>query len=210
MRGTAAIWAAGASAALMLAAGIAQGEHTFTLDEFDRAFERADEETVRLAPDAFNNLPAEIQDELTARRCTVPQTFFAEYPQVSENVEPDNVVRGNFTQAGQTDIAVLCSRKRVSSILVFRGGSALEVDELASEPDARYLQGVGNGDIGFSRMLGAASPEYIRSCYEALQEHEVPVPPPLDHEGIEDYFVEKASTIWYWYGGKWLSLAGAD
>lgn len=112
--------------------------------------------------------------------------------------------------AGQTDIAVLCSRKRVSSILVFRGGSAVEVDELASEPDAGYLQGVGNGDIGFSGLLSVASPEYIRSCYEALQEHETPEPPPLDHEGIEDSFLEKASNIWYWYDGKWLSLAGAD
>lgn len=193
-------------AALVLAIGITQGQDKLTTAEF----ERADEETVRLAPDAFDNLPAEIQDELTVRGCTVPQSFFAEYPQVSEDVEPDNVVRGNFTQAGQTDIAVLCSRKRVSSILVFRGGSALEVDELASEPDARYLQGIGNDRIGFSRLLGVAPPEYIRSCYEALEEHGAPEPPPLDHEGIEDYFVEKASTIWYWYGGKWLSLAGAD
>lgn len=113
-------------------------------------------------------------------------------------------------QTGQTDIAVLCSRKRVSSILVFRGGSAVEVDELASEPDAGYLQSVGNDRIGFSRLLSVATPEYIRSCFEALEEHETLEPPPLDHEGIEDYFVEKASTIWYWYGGKWLSLAGAD
>lgn len=197
-------------AALMLAAGIAQWEHTSTLDEFERAFERADEETVRLAPDAFDNLPVEIQHELTARGCTVPQTYFAEYPQVSEDLEQDNVIRGNFTQAGQTDIAVLCSRKRVSSILVFRRGAAAEVDELASEPDSRYLQGIGNGRIGFSRLLGVATPEYIRSCYEALKEHGVPEPPPLDHEGIEDNFLEKASNIWYWHDGKWLGLAGAD
>ena len=165
---------------------------------------------MRLAPDAFDNLPVEIQNELTARGCTIPQTFYARYPQDSKGVVQDNVIQGSFTQADQTDIAVLCSRKRASSILVFRGGAAAEVDELASEPDVHYLQGIVNGEIGFSRALGAASPEYIRSCYEALEAHGVPEPPPLDHEGIEDHFVGKASTIWFWEGGKWLRLAGAD
>jgi hypothetical protein len=37
-----------------------------------------------------------------------------------------------------------------------------------------------------------------------------PEPPPLDHEGINDAFVEKASGVWYWYRGKWLRLSGAD
>ena len=207
---TVAVSAAGSLAALLLAAGITQGKETPALAEIERAFERADEETVRLAPDAFDNLPAEIQNELTARGCTIPQTFYAGHPQDSKGVAQDNVVRGSFTQADQTDIAVLCSRKRASSILVFRGGSPAEVDELESEPDAHYLQGIGNGEIGFSRALGVASPEYIRSCHEALEAHGVPEPPLLDHEGIEDYFVGKASTIWYWYGGAWLRLAGAD
>ena len=183
---------------LVLVIGSSQGQDTHTLAEF----ERADEETVRLAPDAFENLPAAVEEELTARGCTIPQIF--------EGVEQSNVIRGHFTQADQTDIAVLCSRERVSSILVFRGGSAKEVAELASEPDARYLQGIGNGEIGFSRVLGVAGPEYIRSCYEAFEQYGVPEPPPLDHDGIEDYFSGKASTIWYWYGGKWLALAGAD
>lgn len=207
---TVAVSAAGALAALLLAAGITQGKETPALAEIEREFERADEDTVRLAPDAFDNLPVEIQNELTARGCTIPQTFYARYPQDSKGVVQDNVIQGSFTQADQTDIAVLCSRKRASSILVFRGGAAAEVDELASEPDVHYLQGIVNGEIGFSRALGAASPEYIRSCYEALEAHGVPEPPPLDHEGIEDHFVGKASTIWFWEGGKWLRLAGAD
>ena len=203
---TVAVAAAGALAGLILVPGITQAQDTLTTAEF----ERADEDTVRLAPDAFDNLPTGIQDELTARGCAIPQTFDASYPLDAEGEEQDNVIRGNFTQTGQTDIAVLCSRKRNSSILVFRGGSAVEVDELASEPDAGYLQGIGNGRIGFSRLLGVATPEYIRSCFEAFEEHGVPEPPPLDHEGIEDSFLEKASNIWYWYDGKWLDLAGAD
>ena len=182
----------------MLVVGNTQGQHTHTSSDW----ERADEQTVRLAPDAIGDLPAKVQEELTTRGCTIPQIF--------EGVEHSNVVRGRFTQADWTDIAVLCSRERVSSILVFRRGSAEEVDELASEPDVSYLQGIGNGEIGFSRRLGIASPEYIQYRYEALEQWGVPEPPPLDHDGIDDYFDGKASTIWYWYGGEWLTLAGAD
>lgn len=166
-------------------------------------FEIADEETVRLPPEAFDDLPPAVQEELTARGCAIPQAFH-------KDPGKSNVVRGHFTQSNQTDIAVLCSRERVSSILVFRGESVQEVAELAAVPDARYLQTTGDGEIGFSRAIGVASPEYIRRCYEALEAYGVPEPPPLDHEGIDDYFVEKASSIWYWYEDEWLRLAGAD
>jgi hypothetical protein len=33
---------------------------------------------------------------------------------------------------------------------------------------------------------------------------------PAHHDGIEDIFEEKASSILYWTGGKWLTLPGAD
>jgi hypothetical protein len=37
-----------------------------------------------------------------------------------------------------------------------------------------------------------------------------PKPPPLDHEGISDIFIGKASVVWYWYRDRWLKLQGAD
>ena len=187
------------SLSLALVLQVSQGQHVPTLYEF----EKADKETVRLPPEAFDDLPPAVQEELTARGCTIPQASHM-------GLEKSNVVRGNFTKSDQTDIAVLCSRERVSSILVFRGGSEQDVAELASAPDADYLQGAGDGEIAFSRALGVANPEYIRMCYEALRAHGVPEPPPLDHEGIDDIFVGKASGIWYWYEEEWLVLAGAD
>lgn len=187
------------SLSLVLVVQGSQGQYLPTLSEF----EQADEETVRLSPEAFADLLPAVQEELTARGCTIPQAFH-------KDPGKSNVVRGYFTQADQTDIAVLCSRERVSSILVFRGGSVQDVAELAPAPDADYLQGTGDGEIGFSRALGVASPEYIRSCYEAFKGYGVPEPPPLDHEGIDDYFVGKASKVWYWYEEEWLRLAGVD
>jgi hypothetical protein len=37
-----------------------------------------------------------------------------------------------------------------------------------------------------------------------------PKPPPIDHEGIDDAFIEKAPVTWYFHNGAWLRLTGAD
>jgi hypothetical protein len=160
---------------------------------------RADEATVRLRPSKIPVLPAEVREELERRGCTVPQPFTGRSPQ--------NAVTGRFTSAIRIDWAVLCSRARASSILVFRGGSAKEVVEIAKAPDRHYLQGVGGGSIGFSRALGVASPQFIREHYET---YGGPKPPLLGHDGIDDRFVGKASGVWYWHRGRWLRLQGAD
>jgi hypothetical protein len=52
-----------------------------------------------------------------------------------------------------------------------------------------------------------ADQEYIRVHYEAFGSLK---PPPLDHEGINDAFIEKGSHVWYWYDGQWMQLAGSD
>jgi hypothetical protein len=153
----------------------------------------------RLAPAAFTDLPAPVIQELERRGCTIPQVDFP--------AKPSNVVRGRFTNPTQVDIAVLCSVEGISSILVFRNSSVADVGVLAPAPDAGYLQGVGVGRIGYSRGIGIATAENIQSYYEAYGSLK---PPPLDHEGINDAFVEKASTVWYWHEGKWLELQGAD
>ena len=162
-------------------------------------WDSADAATVRLPPTAFPQLPLAVRSDLERRQCTVPQAY--------DDTTPANVVSGAFRRAGETDWAVLCSRNDTSRILVYWGGPPGSPDSLASEPDRSQLQGgVGTG-IGYSRALGVASPAYIRKHYEWYGGS---TPPPLDHEGINDIFVEKASVVWYWYNGHWLSLTGAD
>ncbi|HEX5475875.1 MAG TPA: hypothetical protein VFX12_14540 [Vicinamibacterales bacterium] len=160
----------------------------------------ADRATRRLPPSLFTELPQAIRLELVRRGCTIPQPFAA--------TEPQNVIEGPFTSADRVDWAVLCSRRGVSSILVFRGGATAAPDEFGAAPDSTYLETIDDrGTIGYTRALAVATPEYIRR-------HDVadggPQPPPLDHEGIDDQFLEKASVVWYWYRGRWLELQGAD
>jgi hypothetical protein len=161
----------------------------------------ADATIVRLKPGAFASLPITVRRELERRSCLVPQSF--------ATPKPHNVITGTFTTRNQVDIAVLCSKNAVSSILVFRKGSTDSIAELARQPDRGYIQdGVGpGGSTGFSRVLDVASPAYI-------QEHHVryggPAPPRLDHDGLEDGFDGKASVVWYWFNNRWLQLQGAD
>ncbi len=169
-----------------------------TLHAQDR-WDQADLQTLRLPPSAFLSLPAPVRADLERRGCTVPQVW-------TDSV-PANVISGHFKTAGGTDWAILCSVDRVSTILVYWEGRADSVAELGSTPDKHYLQGVGGGRTGFSRAIAVVDSGFIRKRYEWYGGQE---PPSLDHDGINDAFVEKASGVWYWYQGKWLQLTGAD
>ena len=162
-------------------------------------WQAADAATVRLKPSAFPDLPATVRRYLERRECEIPQAF--------SGGAPHNVVRGRFTSATQIDIAVLCSKALVSTVLVFRGGATSAVAELARRRDEGFLQGVDAAGVGYSRALGVASRSHIREHYDA---YGGPKPPPMDHDGIDDIFVGKASIVWYWYRGRWLQLQGAD
>lgn len=180
---------------MLTAPAVSKGEQFPVPEEW----ERADLMTARLSPTAFGSLPGALQAELQRRGCTVPQAF--------TGGPPHNVIQGRFLNASQLDWVVLCSRNRRSSILVFWGGSPTTVSELAERPDRDYLQMTGHGTIGFSRALGVATPQYIREHHENFGG---PKPPPLDHDGIDDIFVEKGSAVWYRHGNQWLQLTGAD
>jgi hypothetical protein len=161
---------------------------------------RADAETVRLAPSRFPDLPAAIRRDLERRQCTVPQPYSAAAGQ------PKNVIHGRFTSSTAIDWAVLCSRQRRSSILIFRGGDTVRIDGLASEADAEKLQVTGPGKIGYSRGIVVASPANIRAHNRTATESL----PPLDHDGVDDAFLGKASVIWFWSGDRWRQLMGSD
>ena len=156
--------------------------------------------TVRLKPSAFANLPATIREYLERRGCEIPQSFTSK--------TPHNIIRGRFTTATQIDIAVLCSKGGISTILVFRGRTTSNVAELAPHPDETFMQVVdAGGVVGYSRALGVANSSHIR---QHNNEFGGPKPPPVDHDGLEDMFGEKPSVIWYWYRGQWLQLQGSD
>lgn len=161
----------------------------------------AEKAMVRLSPAVFSELPARLKAHLTRIGCSVPQSFLRK--------EPHNVIEGRFRRLDQTDWAVLCHRGGTTSLLVFWEGSPDKSEELGKSEDGSYLQTIdGAGTIGFSHAIGIVDKDYIIGHYEAYGGTEPPSA--LDHEGINDMFLEKASVVHYWHKGTWLELTGAD
>jgi hypothetical protein len=117
------------------------------------------------------------------------------------------VIRGEFKERGQRDLAILCSKDRVSSIVIFWGGSEKTITEIKASPDKDWLQGIGDSEIGFSRSITPVGKKFILEHYKW---YGGPKPPPITHQGINEAFVGKASVVHYYYQGKWLRLSGAD
>ncbi|MDQ1407114.1 MAG: hypothetical protein QOG55_2743 [Acidobacteriaceae bacterium] len=184
------------SALLFLVVGI---DHVKPSQEVTEKIVEADRQVRRLPPSAFPELPTKIKRELERRGCTIPQ--------VSADKKPQNVINGEFTGKGRTDWAALCSLNRASTILIFRNASAREPLELAPEPDADNLQAGAGTAIEYARSIKPAGRAYILKHYRA---YGGPKPPTVDHQGINDAFVGKASVVRYFYAGKWLELTGAD
>jgi hypothetical protein len=165
-------------------------------------WDAADAAIVRLPPSDFAELPDTVARELQRRNCTVPQ------PWELFISSPANVISGEFRKPGQTDWAVLCSVDRMSSLLIFWNGSADRVEQLGeSAADRGGLQVVREDEIGYSIAIHPVGEAYILDHYEA---YGGPEPPPIDHQGINFAFIEKASVMLYWHGGEWLRLQGAD
>lgn len=166
-----------------------------------RDWDQADRETLRLPPSAFPKLPQTVARGLRDRGCLIPQGWFGE--------TPNNVISGAFKRPGQTDWAVLCSVARRSVILVFWNGSADDVEQVpgTESADKAWLQAVSVDRIGFSRAIGTVGPEAIPANYKTNAGRSLSG---INHDGIDEAFMEKGSTLRYWHRGRWLDLAGLD
>jgi hypothetical protein len=167
--------------------------------DFQARADKALAEIRRLPIDAFPDLPPAIAAALRARNCRVPQP--------ASGRAARNVIRGDFFVKGQTAWAVLCSINNSTTLIAFRNSrNAVPVAVTTSE-DRNYLQGTSGDHLGYSRQITAVGRDFILRHYRA---YGGPPPPPIDHQGIDDAFLEKASTTWYFHDGKWLRLQGAD
>ncbi len=163
-----------------------------------REWEQAARDIERLPSSAFKELPASIAEQLEARSCTIPQA--------AGILKPHNVIRGEFGRKGQKNWAVLCSKGGKSSVLIFWGKQTSCATELALGKDSNWLQTWEPG-IVYSRRIAPVGADYIMAHHKWCGG---PAPPPIEHQGIDDAFVGKASVVHYCYEGKWLELQGAD
>jgi hypothetical protein len=151
-----------------------------------------------LPPAAFKELPASIVLKLEARGCAVPQVdaFFTK--------GPTNVIRGEFVRAKQVDWAVLCSTRGNSTILFFWGKPTVCPSKLSKANDSSYLQPLADKGVGYSRGIHSVSGADLAGYASP------PNPGLMKHQGIEDAFEGKGSSVYYCIDGQWKIVAGAD
>ena len=150
---------------------------------------------IRLLPLAsFPGIPDAVRAELEARSCMVPQTYEAK--------QPENVIHGAFQQKGSTDWAVLCSAKDASSLLVFFADRPHAPFTLASGKDSQWIAVTPGGQVrGFAWGIDAIGPAEISQQVHAD-------PSAFDHDGVDDQFIERTSTIHYCCkSGGWVSFS---
>ena len=167
--------------------------------EWARRFDEAAKHITRLKPEAFPALPSEIAAVLRSRGCTVPQPAGA--------TTPRNAIRGEFIEPGHESWAVLCSLNGSSAILVFRNRHDAAPASLGRREDRGYLQGIDERSVGYSREIRTVGRDFILRHQTG---NPTAKPMRIDHHGIDDAFLEKASEVWYYHAGTWLKLPGSD
>ena len=156
----------------------------------------------RLTPAAFADLPNAVRHDLESRECSVPQPW--------DGRAPHNVIRGAFTNAGVVGWAVLCSVRDTSQILIYRASSgnvAQVVDSLLRDADRAWMQGIGGNRWGYSRLLQTMPLRKIRA-WRNFDGHAVPQP--IDHDAIQQVFLDKAAEAFYFAAGRWYRHTTAD
>ena len=158
-----------------------------------------------LSPDSFPALPHPVHDSLLSRHCQIPLPGAGRF----------NVITGAFTAKGATEWAVLCSVHDTSQILILNAKDGTVVDSLNRSGDAEWIQGNGNNTSLFSRMIDVV-PKDVLSVVPADTTSEDALyfgaflPKPIDHDGINEMFLDKAGTTLYFGQGHWIRVSSAD
>lgn len=141
---------------------------------------------IRLLPvSSFPQLPALIAQQLLQRGCMIPQTYEAH--------QPENVIHGSFEKKGSDDWAVLCSMNHVSTLYVFFQSDLANPILLRHQPDSNWLGVEWSLDYGSAWGIATRPAQLIQP------------PGSADHDGIDDAFVEKSTTVHYFDNGQWTA-----
>lgn len=144
-----------------------------------------------LPVNAFPQLPAAIQEALTRRGCTIPQTYEAH--------QPENVVHVSLERHDSSDWAVLCSADSTVSLLVFFA-SAGDPTVLATAPETDRLQAHGtSGVLGFNWAIDPASPETVHQAQLGIS-HSLPR---LNHDALADSVIDRKTIYRVYLNGAW-------
>lgn len=150
---------------------------------------------IRLLPLAsFPALPRVVAVQLDERKCMVPQTYEAR--------APENVVHASLERKGSDDWAVLCSVNGSTTLYVFFHSQLAVPIALRHQRDTEWLGSEMLGAYGSAWGIARRGPSQMRAAKGSAIS--------LDHDGIDDAFVDKSSTTHYFEDGKWIILDNSN
>lgn len=158
-----------------------------------------DNSTHYLAPRQFRNLPSVVIDSLQGHGCRVPQTDGA--------TGRNNVVAGAFTGAHRREWAVLCSVRDTAEIVIVSAESGRITGSIGRSADVAWVQSVGGGRWSYARQVTALSLARIRRWRRDDDGRRIPTP---NHDAINDAFVGKGSSAYYYADGHWYRRSTSD
>lgn len=145
--------------------------------------------SIRLLPvSSFPQLPSAVVQQLSQMGCMIPQTYEAH--------GPENVVSGSFEKQGSSDWAVLCSVKGTTTLYVFFQSNLASPVALRHQLDGKWLGRDGAWSLDYGSAWGISA---IPSRVMPRTEH-------IEHDGVQDSFVEQSSTIHYFDDERWTLL----
>ena len=159
----------------------------------------AEEKVARLRPEQFPLLSKPTVAILEQLGCKIPQHFYSK--------EPNNLITGQFLKRGQTDVALLCERGQTTTLLVLPNMGKGTPLPLAVSSVSDYLQVLGPDEIGFSWGIAKIPlKKFMQTSEETGCKWRSHYPP----HGIDDAFIEKASTVRYRARRSWRECQGSD
>jgi hypothetical protein len=137
-----------------------------------------------LEPKQVRELPALIKADLEKRGCSIPR--FTRWD------ARHNVIQGQFLKPGQRDWAVLCRHQDKSSILIYPGSAAADVQTVRTADHDPY------------RIIHTVTAFVLQK--RAVRDKLTESLPPFDHDGIEDGQIQKAALVLYYRDGEWVQF----
>jgi hypothetical protein len=137
-----------------------------------------------LEPKQLREVPAVIKADLQKRGCKIPR--FTKWD------ARHNAIQGQFLKPGQRDWAVLCRHQDKSSILIYPGSAAVDVQTVRSEDHDPY------------RIIHTTTAFVLQK--RAIRDKLTESLPPFDHDGIEDGPIQKAALVLYYRDGEWMEF----
>lgn len=192
---------------LLLPLLLAAAPQRFTPEEWRQLMENA--KIIRLSPMEFEEVPPNIQKELSDMGCTIPQV------DVPGDRGPHNLISGEFAVKGQTDWAAMCSVAGISKVVVLWGGPERCPQFGKAAPDKERTQYMGEEyGMRFDEII-STYPADAKALHETDPEiygdaADAKLPKKRSHDAINRYIQDKAGVSYYCHEGEWLQLITAD